>query len=60
MLRVQFIKRAEAKVQEIDEKARTLQAVRKALIKFISECSGTGPVSECPILEALNSEDEEQ
>jgi len=51
--------RAEAKVQNIDDKVRTLQAMRKALAKVIGECSGNGPVSQCPILEALDSEDEE-
>ena len=52
--------RAEAKVQDIDDKVRTLQAMRKALTKLIGECSGKGPVTQCPILEALDSEDEER
>jgi MerR family mercuric resistance operon transcriptional regulator len=52
--------RAEAKVSAIDSKVRTLQAMRKALIKVISECSGKGYVTECPILEALDSEHEER
>lgn len=51
-------KRAEIKVQDIDDKIRTLQAIRKALTKLIGECSGEGPVTQCPILEALDSEDE--
>lgn len=50
--------RAQTKVQNIDDKVRTLQAMRKALTKLIGECSGKGPVTQCPILEALNSEDE--
>lgn len=53
-------KRAEAKVQDIDDKIRTLQAIRKALTKLIGECSGEGSVAECPILEAFDSGDEEQ
>ena len=52
--------RAEAKLQDIDDKVRTLQAMRKALTKLIGECSGKGPVTQCPILEALDSEDERQ
>jgi MerR family mercuric resistance operon transcriptional regulator len=52
--------RAEAKVHDIDAKVRTLQAMRKALTKLIGECSGNGPVSQCPILEAIGSEDEER
>lgn len=50
--------RAEAKVHDIDDKVRTLQAMRKALTKLVGECSGSGPVSQCPILEAIDSEDE--
>lgn len=51
--------RAEAKVQDIHDKVRTLQAMRKALTKLIGECSSEGPVTQCPILEALDSEDNE-
>jgi Hg(II)-responsive transcriptional regulator len=50
--------RAEAKVQDIDDKVKTLRAMRKALTKLIGECSGKGPVTQCPILEALDLEDE--
>jgi MerR family mercuric resistance operon transcriptional regulator len=45
--------RAESKIEDIDEKIGTLQRMRKALIKLTKACSGRGPVSECPILEAL-------
>jgi Hg(II)-responsive transcriptional regulator len=48
--------RAEAKARSIDDKVRTLQAMRKALTKLVRECSGKGPVTQCPILEALDSE----
>lgn len=51
--------RAEVKVRDIDDKVRALQAMRKALSKLIGECSGEGPVTHCPILEALDSEDEQ-
>lgn len=47
--------RATAKLQDIDDKVRTLRAMRKALTKLIGECSGQGPVTECPILEALDA-----
>lgn len=50
--------RAEAKVRDIEGKMRALQAMRKALTKLIRECSGKGPVTRCPILEALDSVDE--
>jgi len=50
-------KRAEAKVRDIEAKIRALQAMRRGLGKLVRECSGKGPITECPILEALNSED---
>lgn len=52
--------RAATKVRDIDDKMRTLQAMRIALTKLIRECSGRGSVSECPILEALDCEGEER
>lgn len=48
---------AEAKVRDIENKVRSLQAMRGVLLELIGECSGSGPVSECPILEALDSEE---
>lgn len=50
--------RAEAKVHDIDQRVRTLRAMRRALHNLIGECSGRGPVSRCPILEAIESEAE--
>lgn len=49
--------RSEAKMRDIDEKVRTLQAMRKALAKLVRACSGQGPVTECPILESLEDEE---
>lgn len=48
--------RARAKIQSIDEKIRTLRAMRRALSKLLSECSGRGGISECPILDALEDD----
>ncbi len=45
--------RAEAKISDIEDKIITLQKMKKALVKLTRACSGTGPVNECPILEAL-------
>ena len=52
-------KRAQDKIRDIDEKVRTLQAMRKALSKLVSECTGESPISECPILDTLDSDKEE-
>ncbi len=45
--------RAEAKIADIEEKVRTLRRMKKALVKLTAACNGRAPVSECPILEAL-------
>ena len=48
--------RSKAKIRDIDEKVRSLEAMRKALSKLVGACSGRGPVTECPILESLEEE----
>jgi MerR family mercuric resistance operon transcriptional regulator len=52
------LERAEAKIRNIDEKIRTLTAMRRALVKLKSECQGSLPISGCPILESLDAEEE--
>lgn len=47
-----------AKIEDLNEKIRSLQAMRQALSKLADECSGDWPVSECPILDALDTEKE--
>jgi MerR family mercuric resistance operon transcriptional regulator len=47
--------RAEAKITDIEAKIRSLQAMKRALAKLVIECSGSGPISECPILESFDS-----
>jgi len=47
----------QAKIADIDGKIRTLKAMRTALNRLADRCSGCGPVSECPILESLDSEE---
>ena len=44
------------KIEDIEEKIRSLARMRKTLEKLIAECSGDGPVTQCPILESLDSE----
>ena len=45
--------RAEAKITDIEGKIKTLQRMKKALVKLTKACGGIGPAKECPILEAL-------
>jgi MerR family copper efflux transcriptional regulator len=47
-------RRAEAKVADIEAKSRDLQRMREALLILTAACDGHGPVSGCPILEALD------
>src|SRR3972149_2707617 len=49
-------RRAEVKIVDIEEKIQALQRMKQALMKLSSTCKGRGPIGECPILEALNSE----
>jgi MerR family transcriptional regulator, copper efflux regulator len=42
-----------AKIQDIDSRIRSLQEIRAALEVLVSHCDGRGPLSECPILDAL-------
>lgn len=44
---------AEHKVADVDRRIASLKRMRGALVKLASACSGKGPVSQCPILEAL-------
>ena len=47
--------RTEAKIEDIKERIDDLTRMLKALESLSSTCDGHGPISECPILEALDS-----
>jgi Cu(I)-responsive transcriptional regulator len=48
---------AQDKVRAIDEKIRSLQAVRDTLVSLITACpGGHAPISDCPILDCLEHE----
>ncbi len=46
-------KRTEAKISDIEEKIKSLQQMKKSLVKLKAACNGQGFINECPILEAL-------
>jgi MerR family mercuric resistance operon transcriptional regulator len=48
---------AQAKVADIEDKMRTLKAMKTVLNRLTERCSGCGPASECPILESIDSEE---
>jgi len=45
--------RAEEKILDIEEKLQALGRMKEALADLVKSCSGCAPVSECPILEAI-------
>ena len=48
--------RATTKINEIDEKILSLQAMQHVLHKLVQQCAARrGSLSECPILESLDS-----
>lgn len=53
-------RQAEAKLRDIEEKIRDLTSMKKSLAALTCQCSGMGPVSECPILTTLEPPGEDQ
>lgn len=47
---------AEAKIDDISAKIRSLQKMKRVLTKLTAACDTGAPTSECPILEALEKE----
>lgn len=45
---------AEAKLEDIEEKLRTLRSFKRALGKLVDQCGRSGPDGQCPILDALD------
>ncbi|MBI4224474.1 MAG: heavy metal-responsive transcriptional regulator [Deltaproteobacteria bacterium] len=48
-------RKAQGKIEEVDAKIAELKRIRMALNLLTDQCRGKGPVSECPILENLES-----
>jgi MerR family copper efflux transcriptional regulator len=46
-------RQAAAKLADVEAKLRDLQRIRDALATLVASCRGRGPVSDCPILDAL-------
>jgi MerR family copper efflux transcriptional regulator len=47
-------RKAEAKITDVDERIRHLQAIRAALVGMTETCTRRGPATTCSILDALN------
>jgi Hg(II)-responsive transcriptional regulator len=50
--------RAEAKLADIERKIEELVRMKQALEQITHLCTGQGPISECPILDVLDRQDE--
>ena len=49
--------RTEAKIAEVERKMVELQLVRQALLQVATLCTGNGPASACPMLDALDQQE---
>lgn len=49
--------RAEAKMADIEERVAQLEAMKRALGELVNQCRGEGPLSDCPILDALDEDE---
>ncbi len=49
---------AEDKITDIDAKLQDLQRMKETLVQLVTTCSGRGPISQCPILDALELHEE--
>jgi Cu(I)-responsive transcriptional regulator len=52
--------RSAEKIEVIDKKILDLTRMRQALEQLSASCDGTGPLIECPIVEALTGKDHDQ
>ncbi len=49
---------AERKYSDVVDKLNDLQRIKETLVELIDSCDKSGPIGECPILEALEGENE--
>jgi MerR family mercuric resistance operon transcriptional regulator len=49
--------RAQAKLVDVEQKIRHLEAIHKSLLRMTEDCSGCGSLKDCPILESLDREE---
>lgn len=51
--------RANAKIEDIEARMESLARMKAALERLAEQCRGRGPTTECPILEELDREEDE-
>jgi Hg(II)-responsive transcriptional regulator len=53
------LERAEKKISDIDDRIAALRRIRRALARLKQECRGDLPITDCPILRHVDSEEED-
>jgi MerR family copper efflux transcriptional regulator len=48
---------ARTKIEDVDQRIHELERMKAVLERLARACRGTGPTSECPILDALDAEE---
>jgi MerR family mercuric resistance operon transcriptional regulator len=48
---------AEAKIKAIEDKIGALTAMKHVLSALVAECAGEGPLTDCPIVESIESQE---
>lgn len=48
-------RQTEAKIDQIERKVKDLLRMKRVLIQITDQCYGKGPLSQCPILDALDT-----
>lgn len=51
-------RRAAQKLESVERKLADMRAMKRSLRKLISACDGRGPADQCPILQALQTDDQ--
>ncbi len=49
--------RAQDKIRDVEDKIRSIERIKQALLVLTERCDGRGLLSACPILESLEEED---
>ena len=50
--------RVQAKIADVEKRMAALEEMRAALVRLAQRCTGSGPVSRCPILDELHRKKE--
>src|SRR5262245_46626466 len=53
---VEVREKAVAKLADIDQKIKDLEAMRAELTHLVAACDGTGPAAHCPIITAIGDQ----